>query len=252
MMNLLRSEVLKIRSTQVWIWMFVLAIVVTALFTLGNVLSISSSSDRAAVDYYSIFTVSGSAGIAMLVLGVLGLTTEFRHKTITPTLLATPARWKLLGGKAVAYVIIAIPYGLVCIAVNIVIAVICLKAKSLPVEFSHGVPGGIVKAFLSLILLAFFGLGLGALVRNQAAGMVAGIAYLFVLNPLLSVIPLIRRAYPYEPGGAAAGFNSTGHETPNFGDYHLLTPLLGGLVLLVWCLGLLVLGGYFSLQRDIS
>jgi ABC-2 type transport system permease protein len=252
MMNLLRSEVLKIRSTQVWIWMFVLSIGVTTLFTLGSVLSISSGSDRADVDYYSIFTVSGSAGIAMLVLGLLGLTTEFRHKTITPTLLATPARWRLLTGKAIAYVIIAIPYGLACIAANIAVAVICLDAKSLPIDFGHGVPGGIVKAFLSLILLAFFGLGLGALVRNQAAGMVAGIAYLFVLNPLLSIIPLIRRAYPYEPGGALAAFNSSGHETPSFNDYHLLSPLAGGLVMLLWCLGLLAIGGYFSLQRDIS
>ena len=252
MIDLLRSEVLKIRSTQVWIWMLVLSIGVTALFTLGNVLTISSASDRADVDYYSIFTVSGSAGIAMLVLGLLGLTTEFRHKTITPTLLATPSRWKLLTGKAVAYIIIAIPYGLVCIVANIVIAIICLNAKSIPVEFSHGVPGGIVKAFLSLILLAFFGLGLGALVRNQAAGMVAGIVYLFVLNPLLSFIPLIRRAYPYEPGGALAAFNSTGHESPDFGDYHLLSPLVGGLVMLIWCLALLAAGGYFSLQRDIS
>jgi ABC-2 type transport system permease protein len=246
MINLLRSEVLKIRSTQVWFWMFVLAVLVTALFSLGAVLG----TDRLDIDYYSIFTVSGSAGIAMLVLGLLGLTTEFRHKTITPTLLATPARWKLLTGKAVAYVIIAIPYGLVCIATNIVVAVICLKARSIPVEFSHGVPGGIVKAFLSLILLAFFGLGLGALVRNQAAGMVTGIAYLFVLNPLLSVIPFIRRAYPYEPGGALAAFNSTGHETHS--GYHLLPPVVGGLVILLWCVILLAAGGYFSLQRDIS
>jgi ABC-2 type transport system permease protein len=252
MINLLRSEVLKIRSTQVWFWMFVLSIGVTSLFTLASVLSISSGQDRADVDYYSIFTISASAGIAMLVLGLLGLTTEFRHKTITPTLLATPARWRLLAGKAISYIIIAIPYGLSCIAANIGVAVICLKAKSLPVDFGHGVPGGIGKAFLSLILLAFFGLGLGALIRNQAAGMVAGIVYLFVLNFFLSIIPVIRRAYPYEPGGALSGFNSTGHQKPDFNDYHLLSPPVAGLVMLAWCLLLLAAGGYLSLQRDVS
>jgi ABC-2 type transport system permease protein len=241
------------RSTQVWFWMLVLSIAFTALFTLGTVLSIDTGQPGYTVDYYSIFSVSGSAGIALLVLGLLGLTTEFRHKTITPTLLATPSRPRLLIGKALSYVIIAVPYGLVCIVVNIVVAVICLKAKSIPVEFSQGAPGGIVKAFISLIMLAFFGLGLGALIRNQAAGMVVGIAYLFVINPLLSAIPWIRKFYPYEPGGALASFSAKGSGDSGFpSDVHMLSPLVGGLLFLAWCLVLLFLGWYVSLNRDIS
>ena len=250
MINLLRSEVLKIRSTQVWIWMLVLAIGLTTLFTLGSVLSIS---DGDTPDYYSIFTVSGSAGIAMLVLGVLGLTTEFRHKTITPTLLATPNRWQLLIGKALSYVVLAVPYGLICIVTNIVVAIICLDAKNLPVELGNGVPAGIVKAFVSLVFLAFFGLGLGALVRNQAAGMVVGIAYIFVINPLLASIPWIRKAYPFEFGGGLDSFNA---RTPGSSDIpddiHQYSSVVGLIVLLVWCFGMLALGGIVSLKRDIS
>jgi ABC-2 type transport system permease protein len=150
-------------------------------------------------------------------------------------------------------VIFAIPYGLICIVVNLVVATICLKAKSFPVTFADGAIGGIVTNFISLILLAFFGLGLGALIRNQAAGMVAGILYLSIINGLLSVIPVIRKVYLFEPGGALTAF--TTRDRDNYGLRHdviHVSPMVGGLILLVWCVAILIAGGYFSLQRDIS
>jgi ABC-2 type transport system permease protein len=253
MLNLVRSEILKVRSTQVWFWMLIVAIALTTLFTLGPALSVHSGTPKEEIDYYGIFTASGLAGVALLVLGLLALTTEFRHKTITPSLLAAPNRWRFLAGKTLAYVLLAIPYGLVSIAVNIVLAIICLNAKGLPVSFGDGVPAGILKAFVSLILLAFFGIGLGALLRNQAAGMVAGIVYLFVLSPILGVIPWVRRARRGRPGGALQYFNSkSSSNAAPYPDVPHVAPLIGGVILLLWCVGILEAGGYLSLKRDIS
>ncbi|HEX2904620.1 MAG TPA: hypothetical protein VHO01_14295 [Jatrophihabitans sp.] len=253
MINLIKSEVLKIRSTQVWFWMFVLVVAITTAATLGTTLTIDSSTATAGINYFSIWTNFGTAGVALVVLGILGLTTEFRHKTITPTLLANPGRWQLLIGKALAFVLFAIPYGLVCLVVNLVVAVICLHAKGFPVQFSDGSGAGMVRNFIALILLAFFGLGLGALIRNQAAGMVVGIVYLSVLNIFFAGIPWIRRVYLFEPAGALNAFTS--RDRNNYGlphDVVHVSPWAGGVILLVWCLVLLVAGGYLSLNRDIS
>ena len=62
---------------------------------------------------------------------------------------------------------------------------------------------GIIKAFASLVAIAIFGLGLGALVRNQAAAMVIGIFYFSIIDGLLSVIPWERRVMSSITPGAA-------------------------------------------------
>lgn len=256
MWNLIRSEVRKTRSTQVWMWMILPAVALTALSTIGQTYGSIQDHDNAGapIRYYDIFTTSTGGSVALLVLGILGLTTEFRHKTITPTLLAIPKRWTLLTGKAISYVLFALFYAVICLVVNFAIAITWLQADSIPVSFGHGVPGGVAKTFLALVLTAVFGLGLGALVRNQAAAMVIGIFYFAIINGLLSAIPWVRHwIYPWTPGGAVDAFVSNGQQSNNLpDDVHLLTPLAGGLLFFGWTLALLAAGGYFSLNRDIS
>jgi ABC-2 type transport system permease protein len=253
MIGLIKSEVLKIRSTQVWFWMVLLALAFTALGTIGAVVSaIDDHHDGNPVDYYSVFTQSQSAGVALLVLGLLGLTTEFRHKTITPTLLATPNRWRLLAGKAISYAVFAVIYSVICVVANFAIAIVWLSAEDVPLNYGHGVAGGVFKTFLALVLTGMFGLGLGAVIRNQAASMVFGIVYLFIIDNLLEFVPWVRKGYKWTPGGAISAFTSNGHVDNLPDDVHLLAPVLGGLLFLLWALVLLAAGGYLSLNRDIS
>jgi ABC-2 type transport system permease protein len=254
MLNLIKSEVLKTRSTQVWLWMILPAVALTSLTTIGQSYDLAHNYHDGTPDlnYYGLFTALANGGVALLVIGVLGLTTEFRHKTITPTLLATPNRWLLLGGKAVSYVLFALFYAIVCLIANFAIAFIWLNAENVPIDFGHGVIPGIVKAFVSLIAIAIFGLGLGALVRNQAAAMVIGIFYFSIIDGLLSVIPWERRViYRYTPGAALNSFISNGHQQ-GIDDVHLFAPLASGLLFLGWTLLILLAGGQVSLRRDIS
>lgn len=254
MIDLVKSEVLKVRSTQVWMWMVLPAVALTALSTIGTTYGSIHDNETVGtpIRYYDIFTQSGGAAIALLVIGILGLTTEFRHQTITPTLLATPNRRSLIAGKAVSYVLFSVFYAIICVIVNFAIAIIWLNAKHLPVELGHGVAGGVIKAFVALVLTALFGLGLGALLKNQAASMVIGILYFAVINGLLSVIPWVRLGYPYTPGGAITAFTSNGHVQGGPSDVHLLNPLVGGVLFLGYALVLLAAGGYLNLNRDIS
>jgi len=256
MLNLIKSEVLKTRSTQVWLWMILPAVALTALASIGLAYDLQNNYHHGIPDlnYYGLFTASQNGGVALLVIGILGLTTEFRHKTITPTLLATPARWNLLAGKCVSYAIFSVFYAVICLIVNFAIAIIWLKASHVPLEIGqHGIWPGVLKAFLSLILTALFGLGLGALVRNQAAAMVIGIFYFSIIDGLLSVIPWERRViYKFTPAANLNAFISNGHHTQGPSDVHLFAPLIGGVVFLAWTIAILAAGGALSLNRDIS
>ena len=257
MLNLIKSEVLKTRSTQVWLWMILPAVALTSLTTIGQSYDLVQNYHnglRQDLNYYGLFTALANGGVALLVIGILGLTTEFRHKTITPTLLATPNRWLLLAGKSISYVLFALFYAIVCLIVNFAIATIWLNAANVPVDLGHGVIPGIIKAFVSLVVTAIFGLGLGALVRNQAAAMVIGIFYFSIIDGLLSVIPWERRViYRYTPGASLGAFVSNGHHSQDGPqDVHLFAPLAAGLLFLGWTLLILVAGGQVSLRRDIS
>jgi hypothetical protein len=220
------------------------------------VMSLQYHHGDAATDetHYAVFTASSAAQPLVLVLGLLAFTTDFRHKTITPTLLHTTSRWRAASGKSAAYLLLGLAFGAVAVVVNGVVAFLCLRMRSVPIElFSHGIPSAAVRNLVSLAVLAVIGVGVGMLVRNQAAAVVIGIAYLFVLNPLLAVIPVLRRAYPFQPSGALGAFlagpGSYAHVND---DVPQLAWGVAGLVLLLWCLLLLGLGTYLLSRRDID
>ena len=219
MINLIKSEVLKIRSTQVWFWMLVLGRGDHLAWPpWARALTVDSNTPTDQVNYfYGLVTATSAvAGVALLVLGILGLTTEFRHKTITPTLLANPGRWQLLSGQGAGLRPVRDPLRDRLPGGQSVTAIICLNAKGIPVHFTDGSGAGHAHGnFIALILLAFFGLGLGALIRNQAAGMVVGILYLSVLNIFFAGIPWIRKVYLFEPAGAMNAFTS--RDRDNYG-----------------------------------
>jgi len=249
--NGMRSDLLKIRSTQVWFWMLVLAVLLTALTTVGTVLG-ETSDNSIAPDYYNVFTTSQQANLALMVLGLLGLTTEFRHKTITPTLLATPNRWRMIGAKTLAYVVLAALYSAVCVAVNFLAAIITLKLKHYGVEYPSDLALGVLRVYLALVFTGLFGLGLGGLLRNQAAAMVTGLIYFLIINGLWSVIPYVRRVWPFSPGGAEAALVARSHGDRAFTDVPHLSALEGGLVFGAWVVVPLLGATLLLNRRDVS
>ena len=91
MIRLIRSELLKVRSTQVWFWLLLASLAITAASVIGN-LATAGSQVHLRSQIHDIITAANSGYIAAFVLGVLSVTTEFRYQTITPTVLATPSR----------------------------------------------------------------------------------------------------------------------------------------------------------------
>jgi hypothetical protein len=87
----LRAESRKLLTTQVWFWMVVLQLGLTLL--VACLASAFTEADDTGVPIEGI--LNGTVGFAVLiasVLGVIGITGEYRHLTATPTFLSVPRR----------------------------------------------------------------------------------------------------------------------------------------------------------------
>lgn len=249
MINLVRSEIRKTRSTQVWFWLLLMSLTLTGLFTAGQIWG----TNGAPIDLHAVFTTSRNAQIALFILGVLSVTTEFRYQTITPTLLATPRRAKLVIGKAIAAGIIAAFFAACSLIVNIAVAVPGLASKHVDYSLTRdGIPGAMFGVFLTLMLYGLIGLGFGALVRNQVVGVVVGLLWILAIeNLLVRLLPYLRYAYPFTPGGAAEAVLAPRTEMP-FDKIHLLGTYAGLAILAAWAVVTAAAGARFTLNRDIT
>lgn len=250
MINIVRSEFRKLLTTQVWLWLLLASVAITALLVVAQIAPSDGIQDQN--DAVGVFTSSGTAYIAVFVLGVLGVTTEYRYQTITPTVLATPSRTALVAAKMITYAVVGAVFGIVCVIVQVAIALPWLSAKGYDISLgTHNVPRALLSVFVVLALFGVIGLGIGALLRNQIVAVAVGVIFLLVINNLFVIIPGVKYIYPYTPsGGINAVFTITGSRVVN---HVTLTSGLGGVVvLLLWAIVPAIVGSNLTMTRDIT
>jgi ABC-2 type transport system permease protein len=247
--RLIRAEFLKLRTTQVWFWLLLAAVAIAALLVIAP---LASDGVHNGSDVADMFTSSGTAYVPVFVLGVLGVTTEFRYQTITPTVLATPSRWALVTAKMITYALVGALYAAICIAVQLAIALPWLSSKNLDVSLgSDHIPRALLGVFAVVGLFGIIGLGVGAMLRNQIVAVTVGVIFLLVLENIIIAIPGVKHAYPYLPGGGVSSILTiTGDRSAN--GVQLLSPLGGVVVLLLWAFIPAVLGAGITMNRDIT
>ncbi|GII21030.1 ABC transporter permease subunit [Planosporangium mesophilum] len=190
MNRLIRSELLKIRTTHTW-WIFALATVAGTAAALAlnflqahlflnatDDIASGSSPDQAqsiaaqsqvVTQAANIFTSGQFLGCLFAALiGILLITNEYYHQTATATFLTTPHRTTVVVGKLVTAVMYSAVFWLVSTAIAIPAGLIFFQAEGLP---SHLGDWDVIRAVL-LNLMAFaiwavFGVGFGALIRSQ-------------------------------------------------------------------------------------
>lgn len=250
MIRLIRAELFKLRSTQVWFWLLLGAVAVTVLLTVAQLAS--SDGVKTYGEAVDALTASGSAYVVVFVLGVLGVTTEFRYQTITGTVLVTPSRWALITAKMITYALVGAIYAVICVAIEVAVAFPWLSSKNIDISLtSPHVPRALLGVFAVVALFGIVGLGAGALIRNQIVAVSVGVIFLLVLNNVLLAIPGVKHVFPYTPAGAAdALFTVTGSR-----DANGITLLSGGgavIVLLLWAFIPAILGASLTMNRDIT
>jgi ABC-2 type transport system permease protein len=141
----------------------------------------------------------------------LSVTAEWRHGTITRTFLVMPRRERVLIAKGVSSVLVGAAAAVVGVALALAVAVPWIRAEGFSYELD-GVPGLIGRIVLAAALWGAFGVGVGALIRNQTGAIVAGILWVLVvenlLNLLLRVLDL-DRVGDFLPGTALAALEGS-------------------------------------------
>jgi len=152
------------------------------------------------------------AQLAFGVLGVLVITAEYSTGMIRASFTAVPKRLPVLWAKAAVYVAVVLALMIPSTIAVFFAGESILSTRHVSVAFSHPhIARAVVGAALYLAVVGLFGLGLGAIVRNTAGGIATFAGIMFVLPPLMNVLPLSwnNAASPYLPLQAGQTIMST-------------------------------------------
>ena len=145
------------------------------------------------------------AQLALGVLGVLAITAEYSTGMIRSTFSAVPKRLPVLWGKALVFGAVAFAVTLPAVFVVFFAGQAILSGQHLDISISHpGVVRALFGAALFLTVMGLFGLGLGAMVRNTAGGIALLAGLIFVLPPIVGLLPasVSDSITPYLPSNA--------------------------------------------------
>jgi ABC-type transport system involved in multi-copper enzyme maturation permease subunit len=202
--------------------------------------------------------------IAVVVIGVMFITAEYRRGMIRTTLTASPRRGRVLAAKAIVLAAVTFAAGLVAVAVTIPLGERLLHENGNPIPPVSALTWlqVVVGTAAVLAISAVLGLAVGTLLRRSAGAVTAVIAAI-VLPYLLAVAPGIL------PSGAeqwlvrvtpAAAFavqqtvqqypQVTADYTPRNGFFPL-APWAGFAVLCAWTALALALALFLLRRRDV-
>jgi ABC-2 type transport system permease protein len=195
-----------------------------------------SASDRAG--FHPLDTILVGVTVAQLAIGVLGvlvISGEYSTGMIRSTFAAVPKRLPVLWGKAGVFGLVTFVLALPSTLIAFFAAQAILKGHSfnghdIALSFSDpGVSRAVIGGALYLMLVGLFGLALGAVLRNTAGGISALAAILFVLPPVMNVLPSSwnNAISPYLPSNAGQAIMRIGHPTRTLAPWTGLGLLAG-------------------------
>jgi ABC-2 type transport system permease protein len=262
--RLIRAELRKFMTTRLWWGMLIPVVVISAgLSALIAALAghgpaqggVPALDDPATVR--SVYTAGlSTVYLFTLAIGVIAMAGEFRHQTMTATVLASPRRWRVVVAKLVAMVIVGGGYGLVSALAGVIVAAPIVAARgSSPRLLTDGVPRTLALAVLAVALWAIVGLGMGTLMRNQVVALLVSVGVAWIGEAILQIVLALLHwtaVLKFLPSMATGALVAPATATGTGLDIHYLPWWGGALVLLGYAAVSGGLGAALVLRRDIS
>lgn len=251
----LRSEWIKVRSVRSTMWSLLVTIGLMvglgALFCAARV----ARADRLDPGELRNFDPTGFslngiflAQLAIGILGVLVITSEYATGQIRATLGAVPQRGCVLAAKVVVYFAVALVVGLIGSFAAFFIGQGILSAKFHQASLGDAhVLRAVVGGAVYLAVLGALGVGLGAILRRTAGAIAALVGLLLILPILVNFLPSpwnddINKYLPLQAG------SNIFHTAPPASTDLSLT--VGFIVFCAYAVVALVLGAVLLIRRD--
>ncbi len=260
----IRSELRKFFTTRLWwgmaIGIFLAGAAFAALF--GFLLTSEAAMSGPGVPQVSDpvqvanSVYSGGLGVGYLLtltIGVLCIGAEYRHKTISATLLATPRRMTAMLAKVVSLLVIGALYGLISLVGSVSVGAAVLSIQDRDPFPSSQIWRTLALGLLVLGLWALIGLGLGILIPNQVAALLIGVGVAWIVEPLIGFAMSFwewgrENIAPYLPSSAT---NAVVNSVQQAGEVRLEW-WGGALVLTAYAALLAGIGIWLTQRRDVT
>lgn len=269
MAGAVRAEFRKFFSTRMWWGMAIGVFLAGALFSLLFALVVAGSKQQGApggtsiplpgLDNTAMVSTVYTAGLSLaylltLVVGVMSIGSEYRHKTITSTFLSTPKRIRVMVAKVTSLLGIGAFYGVVFLVGSVGVggATIAIKGFS-PVPEAGPIARALALSLLVLGLWSLLGLGAGILIPNQVAAILIAVGAAWIVEPLagflLSLVSWGHSVVPYMPSQATSAMVG---QVNTSSTTELLSWWAGALVLVAYAAVLAGIGSYLTVRRDVT
>jgi ABC-2 type transport system permease protein len=247
MTALLHAELIKLRTTRTFLALGGVAVGTSLLLTVLVSLLTEPTQDSVLTDVFT----ADTSGLFILILAVVGVSGEWRHRTITSSLLAAPDRLRFLAAKTVAFAVAGLALSLVLSITVAIVGYVILTARDLPTPELGELVAQIGRNGIAAMLLGALGVGLGALVRNQVVAIVGVLVIALVVEPLLLTLkPEVGRFGPFTLPSAVAGVSED--DAGLEGDVDLPSPGLAAVAMLAWIGGFYAAGAALLRRRDLD
>lgn len=263
MTRLIRAELLKLLTTRLW-WGLLIGVVAGAGFFAAVFAALggrdSTGQGMPGVSDPATVRAAYTAGLGIsylitMALGIITMTGEYRHQTMTSTALTSPKRSRIVLAKLAALTVAGTGYGVATVLAGVGVGAPIILARGGSARLtSDGIPRALALSVLAVALWAVLGLGIGTLIRNQVVALLVSVGVAWLAEPLLSL------------GLNVAGWGSVAQYLPSSATSALVSPAASGgglsVTYLPWWGGALVLLGYamvsgtlgaaLTLRRDIT
>ncbi len=253
MIALARAELLKLRSTRTALGLFVTILVVTLLPLVALIFALPK--DWLETDGVSGFlnTASAFVPLVLLVFGILGMTNEYRHGTITYSYLVTPRRWQVMVVKLAVYAGVGIVTMLVAVVLVYLVILLGGAVRGVQIDATGGSTlGDYARQIVVAGLITTFGVALGALFRAQVITVAGALIWALAVENIIVVLkPTVGRWLPFTVFNTVSAGQMSG-SSPDPAAADMLTRPQAFIVSLVFIAIVGVAAVFISLRRDVT
>jgi len=185
--------------------------------------------------------------LALAVLGVIVITSEYSSGAIRSSLLAVPGRVSMLVAKAVVFGVLVLITSAITVFAVFFIATTIYHPDFVVTLGQPGVLRATLGGILYLTVLGLFAMAIGGLIRHTAGAIATVIGLILVVPIIVGLIPGTIAAHidAYLPTQAGHLIGQTAQQS---GD--LLSPWQGFGVFCIWTAVVLAVCGYLLVRRD--